>query len=427
MKDTEQDKFDNLFRDQLYDFEAMPMEEDWDLIASRLPKGKSVPFRRIFTWVSAAAVLSFVMVTATLFLSKKVSRSDVVAEDMQEIRKEVAKPEKEIEESLPEEPVTVVAAPVAPSAVQASARTVKKTAVAAKKTEKSIDNQNTFINLAAVEPDDSSLQPEVVEKEAAAVTTREEVQPAVESEQAPARQVQTRAATSSLTAKPAGKKKSKGWGFGMGGGSVTAGTNNSTSALFAGSRSPYLSQGITLMNMVASSQETAKTDVEHHTPVSFGLSVSKYLNDRFSLQSGLVYTYLSSEWNTSGMYSGEVKQKLHYLGIPLSVVYKIAQWNKFVFYASAGGMGEINVAGREKTKLYVREAQVSESDVDIRMHQMLWSVNANVGVSYPLIRFVNVFAETGASYYFDNGSDIETIHSEKPFNVNFQLGFRFGF
>ena len=31
------------------------------------------------------------------------------------------------------------------------------------------------------------------------------------------------------------------------------------------------------------------------------------------------------------------------------------------------------------------------------------------------------------TYYFDNGSDIETIHSEKPFNVSLQFGFRFGF
>ena len=42
-------------------------------------------------------------------------------------------------------------------------------------------------------------------------------------------------------------------------------------------------------------------------------------------------------------------------------------------------------------------------------------------------RFVSAFAEVGASYYFDNGSEIETIHSEKPFNMSLQFGFRFGF
>ena len=40
---------------------------------------------------------------------------------------------------------------------------------------------------------------------------------------------------------------------------------------------------------------------------------------------------------------------------------------------------------------------------------------------------MGLYIEPGAKYYFDNGSDIETIRSEKPFNVNLQAGFRFGF
>ena len=71
--------------------------------------------------------------------------------------------------------------------------------------------------------------------------------------------------------------------------------------------------------------------------------------------------------------------------------------------------------------------EVATLDEKIRMKEWLWSVNAGVGVSYPIIRFVSAFAEIGASYYFDNGSKIETIHSEKPFNVNLQIGFRLGF
>ena len=60
------------------------------------------------------------------------------------------------------------------------------------------------------------------------------------------------------------------------------------------------------------------------------------------------------------------------------------------------------------------------------MKELLWSLNARVGVSYPVIRFINVFAEAGVDYYFDNGSLIETAHAEKPFSASFQVGFRFG-
>ena len=42
-------------------------------------------------------------------------------------------------------------------------------------------------------------------------------------------------------------------------------------------------------------------------------------------------------------------------------------------------------------------------------------------------RFVNVFVEGGVAYYFDNGSSIETIRSEKPFNAGFNVGLRLGF
>ena len=40
---------------------------------------------------------------------------------------------------------------------------------------------------------------------------------------------------------------------------------------------------------------------------------------------------------------------------------------------------------------------------------------------------VILFAEVGGAYYFDNGSVIETIYAEKPFNLNLQVGLRFGF
>ena len=94
-----------------------------------------------------------------------------------------------------------------------------------------------------------------------------------------------------------------------------------------------------------------------------------------------------------------------------------------MFYASAGGMAEMNVAGKRRMKLFSDEVEIAKQSEHIRMKEWLWSVNARAGVSYPIIRFVSAFAEVGASYYFDNGSEIETIHSEKPFNMSFSSDF----
>jgi len=66
-------------------------------------------------------------------------------------------------------------------------------------------------------------------------------------------------------------------------------------------------------------------------------------------------------------------------------------------------------------------------DSFVRMKEPLLSIGAQAGVTYPLWRFVNIYAETGLSYYFDNKSNVQTIRSDKPFNVSVQAGLRLGF
>ena len=222
------------------------------------------------------------------------------------------------------------------------------------------------------------------------------------------------------------KVRAKRWSFGMGGGSVSAGTSNSLNA-YALKNTLMTDQELLQLNSPYFNSQSPKTNIRHKTPVSIGLGVSYSINDRFSLQSGLNYTFLSSEWETGAIYHGETKQKLHFIGIPLSLSYKIAEWKRIQFYAAAGAMTEINVAGKLNAKIFVENNEIRHEKKHIRMKEWMWSVNARAGASYPLLRFLSVYAEVGAGYYFDNGSDIETIRSEKPFNVNLQAGFRFGF
>ena len=106
------------------------------------------------------------------------------------------------------------------------------------------------------------------------------------------------------------------------------------------------------LNLVRCGEEDpAKTDIHHKTPIGVGISISRYLNNRFSLQTGLTYSYLRSEWSTNNTYHIENDQRLHFIGIPLSLTYKIAEWNRFMFYASAGGMAEVNVAGKRENEI----------------------------------------------------------------------------
>lgn len=151
-------------------------------------------------------------------------------------------------------------------------------------------------------------------------------------------------------------------------------------------------------------------DIKHHQPISFGLSVRKALGKGFSLESGLTYTLLSSDAKLADN-DQQIEQKLHYIGIPLR-----ANWNfldkKFVtLYVSGGGMVEKCVYGKLG----------SEKET---VKPLQFSVSGAVGAQLNATKRVGVYVEPGVAYYFDDGSDIQTIRKENPFNFNIQAGIR---
>ena len=213
----------------------------------------------------------------------------------------------------------------------------------------------------------------------------------------------------------------------MGAGSLSLGTDQIVPQYVTNSASLRNDRLQSMNDLGAQVMNLPKTDIHHKTPIGLGLSVSKQLSERFFLLMGLNYSYLRSSWSTNGTYHTETDQRLHFIGLPLSVAYRIAQWDRLSLYATAGGMAEVNVAGKQHIELFSDDISIMKQTEHVRMKEWLWSVNGKIGLSYPVVRFVSAFAEVGASYYFDNGSAIETIHSEKPFNVSFNVGLRFGF
>lgn len=407
--DKERDALDDLFRSKLQHFEVDTMPDDWDAIARRLPGKASIPFRHVLRYW-AAAVIALLMTTGGIYLFKD-RVSDPIAQEIERQTETIAS--QEIQK--PRDAAVMEAPAGVKKTFSASRRkpltgAVARTVVRDRAGRPSAEETHNAVN-EPYRPDTSQ-----------AVPTEEA---AVQSEIEPVRSHSLIAEVASVS-KKAKTTASRKWGMGMGAGGFTAGTNNSVNA-YALRSSSLQNESLMFMNAPYADKELPKTDIDHKTPISFGLSVSRLLNDRFALQTGLTYSYLKSDWSTNGSYHGETVQKLHFIGIPLSVSYKIAEWNRLLFYASAGGMTEVNVAGNWKTKVMLNGKEMSQMEEKTRMKEWLWSVNARAGVSYPLIRFVNAFAEVGAAYYFDNGSTIETIHSEKPFNVSLQVGLRLGF
>lgn len=164
-------------------------------------------------------------------------------------------------------------------------------------------------------------------------------------------------------------------------------------------------------------------NADHSLPLSFGVSVRKNLTDRIGIETGLVYTYLSSRFSSasSGGEAVEAKQKLHYLGIPLNAVIYLWDNSDWNIYISAGGMGE---KGLRRNYSYTNKG-VSGS-IDEGISGLQWSLNASLGISYKVYKDWALYVEPRYSYYFDNNQPV-SIRTDKQSVFGFNGGLRFEF
>lgn len=161
-------------------------------------------------------------------------------------------------------------------------------------------------------------------------------------------------------------------------------------------------------------------ETKHHAqPVSYGLSFGYALNNRLTLTTGVVYTRAVTDFiRSSGNDNITETQRLHYIGVPLGVKYRV--WgNRYIqTYATAGGQADFNV-----------KATMTSGDVktDVDCDNVQFSVNAAAGVQVDVVPHVGLYAEPGIKYYIDNKSAVATIFKDKPWAFNLQVGLRVEF
>lgn len=179
------------------------------------------------------------------------------------------------------------------------------------------------------------------------------------------------------------------------------------------------------MNTINRDIET-KTEYDHHLPIRIGLSVAYALTDRMSISSGLTYTRLSSDIKDASRESKYIgEQRLHYVGIPVNVSYKVASSRWISLYGTAGVLAEKCVSGTTDEGYVENNTMKYTNTQDISSKPLQMSVNAGVGIQFDFIDNVGIYAEPGLSYYFDDGSALQTIYKEKPLNFNLNVGVRF--
>ena len=169
-------------------------------------------------------------------------------------------------------------------------------------------------------------------------------------------------------------------------------------------------------------------DMHHNLPLRFGLSVRYDFNSRFGIESGLVYSRLSSDLSGGARQNIKGQQVLHYMGVPLNIKYRIASWRSFSLYASAGVMMEKCVDGSlTKEELSNTSSDIKTSSIGISEDALQWSSNIAADLQFDITRHIGVYIEPGISYYFDNRSEVRNIYKDRPFNFNLNLGLRYTF
>ncbi len=154
----------------------------------------------------------------------------------------------------------------------------------------------------------------------------------------------------------------------------------------------------------------------HEQPISFGLSLSYPLTSRLSLSTGVVYTKLNSDFVTI-MPTSQIhrRQSLHYIGIPLTLHFRLWQWRGLSAYLSAGAQADWNIKATSNT---------DGVDQTITKDRMQWSAGGSLGLQYNPLPQLGIYAEPGIRHYFDNGSTVSNFFKDKPTSFNLQIGLR---
>lgn len=154
----------------------------------------------------------------------------------------------------------------------------------------------------------------------------------------------------------------------------------------------------------------------HHLPLAVGLTVGCQLTDRLTVATGLVYTRQQSDF--SYLMRGTVLQKeqtLHYVGVPLSLSYRLLRWHGLNAYLAAGGQADFNVSA---------SLLADGRRQDIGRDRAQWSLGGSLGLAYDLAPQLSVYAEPGLRRYIDNGSPLRNYFKDHPTSFSLQLGVR---
>lgn len=160
----------------------------------------------------------------------------------------------------------------------------------------------------------------------------------------------------------------------------------------------------------------------YHIPFTFSLKLTQPLNSYFSIESGLSYTYLRTDFSYNGSQNRNGKLELHYLGVPLNLRANIINTTYFNFYALGGGTIEKGVHSLYKQKIDNQYHSINTT-VNSMVDGYQISLQGAIGVDYKINSRISLFVEPQIAHYFDNDQPM-SIRTSKPSTFSINGGLR---
>ena len=180
------------------------------------------------------------------------------------------------------------------------------------------------------------------------------------------------------------------------------------------------------MEEIAAHNQGDIIEAEHHDkPITLGIAVNKHIGGMFSIETGLKYSFLKSDFRLgTGDYHVDKIQKLHYLGIPLKLSYQFMGYKKLSAYSSAGITLHVPIFGKT-TANYITDGVSAYTDSWKVTSPVQWTTSTSLGIQYQFVPNINLFVEPTLNWYIPNGSDVKNAWTERPFTFSVPLGIRF--
>lgn len=163
------------------------------------------------------------------------------------------------------------------------------------------------------------------------------------------------------------------------------------------------------------------TESEYDIPLSFGVGVRFYLNDKLSLGTGASFTMMSRsfEGTYKGVPSADIRHSVKYVGIPVNVYYDLFNSDFIKVYSFVGGSAEKAISNSFVIKSAGEAFTYSE-----KVNGLQWSANLGLGVQFNLSNTIGLYLDPSARYYFDCNQP-KSIRTKQPFMFGFEAGLRF--